>query len=129
MLFSLILSFHFELKLYFVCFFKSSKRKCSPEKQDAEVKRQRKNEGGDPKEEGDEEEERVAEEKLKRLQELADRCTTERKGSGCPSASSSLVQKGCPKSSWQQIGNLLIYTAAAVKGSGKVGPSLLIQHL
>uniref|UniRef100_H3DA19 Polynucleotide kinase 3'-phosphatase n=1 Tax=Tetraodon nigroviridis TaxID=99883 RepID=H3DA19_TETNG len=29
-------------------------------------------------------------------------------------------QKGCPKSSWQQIGNLLLHTAAGVKGSNKI---------
>lgn len=37
---------------------------------------------------------------------------------------------GCLKSSWQQIGNLLLYTAAGVKGSDKVGPlTTAAQHL
>lgn len=105
-------------------FFQSSKRKFTPEKEDAEVKRQRKNEGRDLKEEGDEDES-IAEERLKHLQELADKRTTESKDNTCSSTSSLLVQKGCLKSSWQQIGNLLLYTAAGVKGSDKVGPLLM----
>uniref|UniRef100_H2RV47 Polynucleotide kinase 3'-phosphatase n=1 Tax=Takifugu rubripes TaxID=31033 RepID=H2RV47_TAKRU len=65
---------------------KSSKRKLSPEKEDAEVKHQRKSE--DEEEEEGDEEERRAEEKLKHLQEM--------------------------------IGNLLLYTAAGVKGRDKI---------
>lgn len=67
-------------------------------------------------EEEDEEEERLAEEKLKQLQELAEKSVTERRESSRPSSS-----KACLKSSWEQIGNLMIYTAAGVRGSDKVG--------
>ncbi|KAG7223069.1 hypothetical protein INR49_015828, partial [Caranx melampygus] len=88
---------------------RSSKRRLSPERGHREVKRQRKEE---------EEEERLAEEKLKQLQELAEKSMTERSDSTQPSSSSS--SKPCPMSSWQQIGNLMLYTAAGVRGSDKV---------
>lgn len=67
--------------------------------------------------EEEEDEEKTAEEKLKQLQELADKSMT---NSAQPSSSSS-SSKGCLKSNWQQIGNLMLYTAAGVKGSDKVG--------
>ncbi|TWW54672.1 Aprataxin, partial [Takifugu flavidus] len=51
----------------------SSKRKLSPEKEDAQVKHQRKSE--DEEEEEGDEEERRAEEKLKHLQEMAEKFT------------------------------------------------------
>ncbi|TWW76697.1 bifunctional polynucleotide phosphatase/kinase [Takifugu flavidus] len=93
---------------------KSSKRKLSPEKEDAEVKRQRKSE--DEEEEEGDEEERRAEEKLKHLQEMAEKFTRQSKDG----SSSCSEPTGCLKSSWQQIGNLLLYTAAGVKGSDKI---------
>eukprot|EP00066_Takifugu_rubripes_P005010 XP_003968787.1 PREDICTED: bifunctional polynucleotide phosphatase/kinase-like [Takifugu rubripes] len=93
---------------------KSSKRKLSPEKEDAEVKRQRKSE--DEEEEEGDEEERRAEEKLKHLQEMAEKFTPESKDG----TSSCSEPTGCLKSSWQQIGNLLLYTAAGVKGRDKI---------
>ncbi len=71
-------------------------------------------------EEEEDEEERLAKEKLKQLQELAEKSMTERSNSTQPS-SSSLSSRGCLRSSWQQIGNLLLYTAAGVRGSDKVG--------
>lgn len=70
--------------------------------------------------EAEDEEERLAEEKLKQLQELAEKSTKGRSSSTQPS-SSSLSSKACLKSSWQQIGNLMLYTAAGVRGSDKVG--------
>ncbi len=75
----------------------------------------------------EEDEERLAEEKLRQLQEFAEKSVTERNNSTQPSSSSqsSLSSKGCLKSSWQQIGNLLLYTAAGVKGSDKVGHAFL----
>ncbi|KAM6932659.1 bifunctional polynucleotide phosphatase/kinase [Lycodopsis pacificus] len=100
---------------------KSSKRQLSPERGHPEAKRQRRDEeasGGRMKEE-DEEEERMAEEKLKQLQELAEKSMTERSNSTRPSSSSS-SEKECLKSSWQQIGSLMLYTAAGVTGSEKI---------
>lgn len=78
----------------------------------------------------EQEEERLAEEKLKQLQDLAEKSMTERKNS-TQSSSSPSSSKGCLKSSWQQIGNLMFYTAAGVKGSDKVGPisTALFNHL
>uniref|UniRef100_A0A8C4IH78 PNK FHA domain-containing protein n=1 Tax=Dicentrarchus labrax TaxID=13489 RepID=A0A8C4IH78_DICLA len=73
-------------------------------------------------EEDEEDEERLAEEKLKQLQELAEKSMTESSNTTHPSSSSLSVSssKGCLKSSWQQIGNLLLYTAAGVRGSNKI---------
>ncbi|KAK9520534.1 hypothetical protein VZT92_020414 [Zoarces viviparus] len=100
---------------------KSSKRQRSPERGHPEVKRQRRDEeasGGRMKDE-DEEEERMAEEKLKQLQELAEKSLTERSNSTRPSSSPS-SGKECLKSSWQQIGSLMLYTPAGVRGSDKI---------
>ncbi|KAK5868480.1 hypothetical protein PBY51_009490 [Eleginops maclovinus] len=101
---------------------KSSKRKLSPERGSPEVKRQRRDKEASERqmkehEEDDDEEERMAEEKLKQWQLLAEKSTAEM--STQPSSSSSSV-KGCLKSNWQQIGNLMLYTAAGVKGSDKI---------
>lgn len=71
------------------------------------------------KEEEEDEEEKLAEEKLKQLQELAEKSVTE--GSTNQPSSSSSSSKACLKSTWEQIGNLLVYTAAGVRGSDKVG--------
>lgn len=80
--------------------------------------------GGWVKEEEEDEEERLAEEKLRQLQELAERSNcTQPSSSSSPSSSPS---KACVKSSWQQIGNLLLYTAAGVRGSDKVGKEIFI---
>ncbi|XP_045928729.1 bifunctional polynucleotide phosphatase/kinase isoform X2 [Micropterus dolomieu] len=103
---------------------KSSKRRLSPERGHRDEKRQKRDEEASDRQrkeevekEEEDEEERLAEEKLKQLQELAEKSMAER--STQPS-SSSLSSKGCLKSSWQQIGNLLLYTAAGVKGSNKI---------
>uniref|UniRef100_A0A8C5G2E8 PNK FHA domain-containing protein n=1 Tax=Gouania willdenowi TaxID=441366 RepID=A0A8C5G2E8_GOUWI len=77
--------------------------------------------GREMKEEAEDEEEKLAEEKLKQLQELAEKAaTTERKNVKPSSSSSSSLPGACVRSSWQQIGNLLLYTAAGVKGSDKI---------
>ncbi|KAK2846924.1 hypothetical protein Q5P01_009923 [Channa striata] len=91
---------------------KSSKRRLAPERELSEVKRQRREE--------ENEDERLVEEKLKQLQELAEKSGTQ--GSTHPSSSSSSPSslKACVKSSWQQIGNLMLYTAAGVRGSKKI---------
>nr|XP_019963484.1 PREDICTED: bifunctional polynucleotide phosphatase/kinase [Paralichthys olivaceus] len=104
---------------------KSYKRQLSPEKGQPEVKRQRIDEevtGEWMKEEEEDEEERLAEEKLKQLQELAEKSMTEMSNNPHPSSSSSSSSssKASLKSSWQLIGNLMLYTAAGVKGSDKI---------
>lgn len=87
-------------------------------------KRQKKDEEASKRttEEEEDEEERLAEEKLKQLQELAEKSVTEKPDSSQPSTSS-LSSKACTKSSWQQISTLMIYTAAGVKGGDKVRAS------
>ncbi|XP_034557861.1 bifunctional polynucleotide phosphatase/kinase [Notolabrus celidotus] len=96
---------------------KPPKRRLSPERGTPKGKRRRRNE---EEEEGDEKE-RLAEEKLKQLQEMAEQSAKEESPSMQPSSSSSSSSsKGCLKSNWQQIGNLLLYTAAGVKGSDKI---------
>lgn len=67
--------------------------------------------------EEEDEEERLAGERLKYLQEFAKKSLTEESSSNQPSSSS----KPSLKSSWQQFGSLMVYTAAGVKGSDKVG--------
>ncbi|MEQ2296936.1 hypothetical protein AMECASPLE_029591, partial [Ameca splendens] len=91
---------------------KSSKRQLSPEQHHPEVKRQR-------LDHQDEEEERLAEEKLKHLQEFAKTNMTEEKKDTQSSLSSSPA-KAWVTSSWQQTGNLMFYTAAGVKASDKI---------
>uniref|UniRef100_A0AAX7TG65 PNK FHA domain-containing protein n=1 Tax=Astatotilapia calliptera TaxID=8154 RepID=A0AAX7TG65_ASTCA len=98
--------------------FISSKRQLSPKKEQPEVKRQRIEEEASDwqmKEEEDEEE-RLAGERLKYLQEFAKKSLTEESSSNQPSSSS----KPSLKSSWQQFGSLMVYTAAGVKGSDKI---------
>ncbi|KAM4627980.1 bifunctional polynucleotide phosphatase/kinase isoform 2-T2 [Polymixia lowei] len=107
---------------------KPSKRSLSPEG-GPEVKRQRRDEKGSDgvrkeEEEEQEDEERVAEEKLRQLQEMATKATVGSSGRALQSSSSAALSSSsssaCPKSHWQQIGNLLLYTAAGVKGSEKI---------
>uniref|UniRef100_A0A3Q0S3S0 Polynucleotide kinase 3'-phosphatase n=1 Tax=Amphilophus citrinellus TaxID=61819 RepID=A0A3Q0S3S0_AMPCI len=69
-----------------------------------------------PMKDDEDEEERLAEEKLKHLQEFAEKSLTEESSS----IQSSSPSKPCLKSSWQQFGNLMVYTAAGVKGSDKI---------
>ncbi|KAK0155022.1 Bifunctional polynucleotide phosphatase/kinase [Merluccius polli] len=98
---------------------KSSKRSLSPDGGHSDTKRQRRNE----EEEDEEEEESVVEEKLRQLQKMAERAIVGSSATGTPAASaspSSLSSSACPKSHWQQIGNLLLYTAAGVRGSEKI---------
>uniref|UniRef100_A0A8C5DMQ6 PNK FHA domain-containing protein n=1 Tax=Gouania willdenowi TaxID=441366 RepID=A0A8C5DMQ6_GOUWI len=103
---------------------KASKRPLCLEGEQTESKRKRRGEassGREMKEEAEDEEEKLAEEKLKQLQELAEKAaTTERKNVKPSSSSSSSLPGACVRSSWQQIGNLLLYTAAGVKGSDKI---------
>uniref|UniRef100_A0A669CNY3 Polynucleotide kinase 3'-phosphatase n=1 Tax=Oreochromis niloticus TaxID=8128 RepID=A0A669CNY3_ORENI len=99
----------------------SSKRQLSPKKEQPEVKRQRQEEEASDrqmKEEEQDEEERLAEERLKHLQEFAKKSLTEESSSSSIQPSSS--SKPSLKSSWQQFGSLMVYTAAGVKGSDKI---------
>uniref|UniRef100_A0A3Q3BGY2 Polynucleotide kinase 3'-phosphatase n=1 Tax=Kryptolebias marmoratus TaxID=37003 RepID=A0A3Q3BGY2_KRYMA len=73
-------------------------------------------EEGDMKED---DEERLIEEKLKHLQELAEKSMTD-ESKDIQSSPSSSSAKECEKSSWQQTGNLMVYTAVGVKASGKI---------
>ncbi|XP_047449392.1 bifunctional polynucleotide phosphatase/kinase [Mugil cephalus] len=102
---------------------KSSKRRLSPERGHSEVKCQKRDEKSSniqrKEEEDEDEEERLAEEKLRHLQDLAEK-TVAAKSDGVQSSSSSFSSAACLRSSWQQIGNLMLYTAAGVKGSDKV---------
>lgn len=106
---------------------KSSKRQLSPERGHPEVKRQRLDDGATggrmkQEEEEEEEEERMAEEKLKQLQKLAEESLTERSNGPRPSSfSSSSSSNACLRGSWQQVGGLMLYTAAGVRASEKVG--------
>ena len=78
-------------------------------------------------EEEEEEEETVAEEKLRQLQKMAEKATVGSSTNGSLAASAStpsLSSSVCPKSHWQQVGNLLLYTAAGVRGSDKVRRNL-----
>ncbi|XP_069551502.1 bifunctional polynucleotide phosphatase/kinase [Brachyistius frenatus] len=104
---------------------KSSKRQLSPKRANPGGKRQRRDEDAsdrqmkEEEEEDEDEEERLAEKKLKHLQELAGKSML-KKSNSIQSSSSSSTSKACLKSSWQQIGNLMLYTAAGVRGSEKV---------
>ncbi|XP_038129323.1 bifunctional polynucleotide phosphatase/kinase [Cyprinodon tularosa] len=95
---------------------KSSKRQLSSERENPEVKRQKLDE---QQEEEEEEEERLAEEKLKQLQEFAKKSMKDDQ-KDTQSSHSSSPAKACVKSSWQQTGNLMFYTAAGVKASEKI---------
>ncbi|XP_029026257.1 bifunctional polynucleotide phosphatase/kinase [Betta splendens] len=96
---------------------KSSKRQLSPETVHTDTKRQRRQEEAfDGLKEEEDEEERMAEEKLKQLQELAEKAERESDNTQ-PSSSAS---KACLKSSWEQVGSLMVYTAAGVRGSDKI---------
>ncbi|XP_056139072.1 bifunctional polynucleotide phosphatase/kinase isoform X1 [Lampris incognitus] len=95
------------------------KRSLSPNGGHPEGKRQRKDEKESDEEE--DEEERTAEEKLRQLQEMAEKATAGSRSSQLSSSSASLSSLSpCSKSRWQQIGNLLLYTAAGVMGSEKI---------
>ncbi|XP_061574971.1 bifunctional polynucleotide phosphatase/kinase [Cololabis saira] len=97
---------------------KPSKRQLSPDKGHPDLKRQKRDEDRTMEDE-DEEEARLAEEKLKHLQEFAEKSMAgESKGIQSSPSSSSI--KACTKSSWQQTGNMMFYTAAGVKASDKI---------
>uniref|UniRef100_A0AAR2JR87 PNK FHA domain-containing protein n=1 Tax=Pygocentrus nattereri TaxID=42514 RepID=A0AAR2JR87_PYGNA len=66
-------------------------------------------------EKSDEEEvDDLVEEKLRQLQELADKAATQ------PSKPTTAASSACSHSHWQQVGNLMLYNAAGVTGSSKI---------
>lgn len=68
--------------------------------------------------EEDEDEETSAEEKLQQLQAFAQRESDD--GLKSPSVKSSAPSSTCSQSHWQQIGSLLLFTAAGVTASSKI---------
>uniref|UniRef100_A0A6Q2Z516 PNK FHA domain-containing protein n=1 Tax=Esox lucius TaxID=8010 RepID=A0A6Q2Z516_ESOLU len=100
----------FHLTIFaFLIFIQASKRPQS-DQEDPQEKRRRTDE---------DEAERLAEEKLRQLQAMAE------EASGAGTGSDRHPQRhtsstACPQSHWQQIGNMMIYTAAGVTGSSKV---------
>uniref|UniRef100_A0AAR2LUE8 PNK FHA domain-containing protein n=1 Tax=Pygocentrus nattereri TaxID=42514 RepID=A0AAR2LUE8_PYGNA len=56
----------------------------------------------------------LVEEKLRQLQELADKAATQ------PSKPTTAASSACSHSHWQQVGNLMLYNAAGVTGSSKI---------
>ncbi|XP_031428942.1 bifunctional polynucleotide phosphatase/kinase isoform X2 [Clupea harengus] len=90
---------------------KSVKRPHSSEEDESEKKR------GRTEALSDDDSERLAEENLRKLQNLAERAGSSQQ------ASEKMAQTGssaCSKSHWQKIGHLLLYTAAGVRGSSKI---------
>ncbi|XP_049322871.1 bifunctional polynucleotide phosphatase/kinase [Astyanax mexicanus] len=92
---------------------KSTKRPISTEENVSSSKRGR-TENSD-----EEEDEGLAEEKLRQLQEMAQKVTP---GSSPlkPATAPTTASSACPQSHWQQIGNLMLYTAAGVTASSKI---------
>ncbi|XP_077396868.1 bifunctional polynucleotide phosphatase/kinase [Festucalex cinctus] len=106
---------------------KSSKRSLSPERRHPDAKRHRADEEASPEgnreETSEDENEKLAEEKLRQLQELAESAMNEsykRSPAATGSQPASSSPSPCAKSTWQQIGNLMLYTAAGVRGSDKI---------
>ncbi|XP_077466907.1 bifunctional polynucleotide phosphatase/kinase [Stigmatopora argus] len=97
---------------------KSLKRPLSPEEERHDAKRHRDDEVRNKAEASEDEEEKRAEEKLKQLQELAE--TTLNESSKKSSQPAFTASSACVKSVWEQIGNLMLYTAAGVRGSDKI---------
>ncbi|CAL1571153.1 unnamed protein product [Knipowitschia caucasica] len=91
---------------------KSTKRSLSPEKEQPEVKRLKRERA-----EEDDEDEKMAEEKLMELQALAARSASHTENS---TRAVTVSSDACTKSSWQQISNLMVYTAAGVRASDKI---------
>ncbi|XP_061636944.1 bifunctional polynucleotide phosphatase/kinase isoform X1 [Phyllopteryx taeniolatus] len=106
---------------------KSSKRPLSPERGRPDAKRQRGDEeassGWNKEEASENEDEKRVEEKLKQLQDLAEMAMSQKYNKSAQpasSSSSSSTSPACVNSVWQQIGNLMLYTAGGVRGSDKI---------
>ncbi|XP_060799222.1 bifunctional polynucleotide phosphatase/kinase [Neoarius graeffei] len=90
---------------------KSTKRALDSRDDACEAKR-----GRTEKPDEDEDEEKLMEEKLRQLQQFAEGTSTQHS----PSEPSTTVPTACCRSHWEQIGSLLLYTAAGVTGSAKI---------
>ncbi|XP_061682454.1 bifunctional polynucleotide phosphatase/kinase [Syngnathoides biaculeatus] len=103
---------------------KSSKRLLSSESGHPDPKRQRGDEdassGWNKEEASENEDEKRIEEKLKQLQELAETAMSQKYNKRTKPPSSSSTSSPCIKSIWEQIGNLMLYTAVGVRGSDKI---------
>ncbi|XP_027011334.2 bifunctional polynucleotide phosphatase/kinase isoform X1 [Tachysurus fulvidraco] len=88
---------------------KSTKRALDAEDDASDAKRGR-------TEKSDEDEEKLLEEKLRQLQEIAQSTSSQQ----TPSQPCGTAPSACLKSHWQQIGSLLLYTAAGVTASSKI---------
>uniref|UniRef100_A0A674CGU9 Polynucleotide kinase 3'-phosphatase n=1 Tax=Salmo trutta TaxID=8032 RepID=A0A674CGU9_SALTR len=91
---------------------KASKRPHSSE-EDPQEKRRRTT-GSDSG--GEDEAEKLAEEKLRQLQEMSERAS----GASRDGVQQQASVSACSRSHWQQIGNLMLYTAVGVTGSTKI---------
>ncbi|XP_055752299.1 bifunctional polynucleotide phosphatase/kinase isoform X5 [Salvelinus fontinalis] len=91
---------------------KASKRSHSSE-EDPQEKRRRTT-GSDSG--GEDEAEKLAEEKLRHLQEMSERAS----GASRDCVQQQASVSACSRSHWQQIGNLMLYTAVGVTGSTKI---------
>uniref|UniRef100_A0A673IMI7 Bifunctional polynucleotide phosphatase/kinase-like n=1 Tax=Sinocyclocheilus rhinocerous TaxID=307959 RepID=A0A673IMI7_9TELE len=95
---------------------KATKRPHSPEDDAPRTKQGRG--GDDDDEDEDEDEETSGEEKLKQLQELAQKKSDNKLDS--PSVKATAPSSTCSQSHWQQIGSLLLFTAAGLPDSSKI---------
>ncbi|CAB1348714.1 unnamed protein product [Coregonus sp. 'balchen'] len=96
-------------------FFASSPKKASKRPHSSEEDLQekcRRTAGSDSG--GEDEDEKLAEEKLRQLQEMSERA------SGASRDSVQQQVSACSQSHWQEIGNLMLFTAAGVTGSTKI---------
>ncbi|KAM9452126.1 bifunctional polynucleotide phosphatase/kinase-like isoform 1-T1 [Salvelinus alpinus] len=91
---------------------KASKRSHSSE-EDPQEKRRRTT-GSDSG--GEDEAEKLAEEKLRHLQEMSESAS----GTSRDCVQQQASVSACSRSQWQQIGNLMLYTAVGVTGSTKI---------
>ncbi|XP_061774917.1 bifunctional polynucleotide phosphatase/kinase isoform X2 [Nerophis ophidion] len=100
---------------------KLSKRPLSSERESPDAKRSRGDEASSDSwnKEAEEEDEKLVEEKLRQLKKLAEKSKS-CDNSTQPASSWSSSSSACVKSVWQQIGNLMLYTAAGVRASDKI---------
>uniref|UniRef100_A0A8C7HSZ3 Polynucleotide kinase 3'-phosphatase n=1 Tax=Oncorhynchus kisutch TaxID=8019 RepID=A0A8C7HSZ3_ONCKI len=96
----------------FLFFTQASKRPHSSEEPPQE--KRRRTTGSDSG--GEDEAEKVAEEKLRQLQEMSESAL----GASRDCVQQQASVSACSRSHWQQIGNLMLYTAVGVTGSTKV---------
>ncbi|XP_038830057.1 bifunctional polynucleotide phosphatase/kinase isoform X3 [Salvelinus namaycush] len=96
-------------------FFASSPKKASKRSHSSEEDPQEKRRRTTGSDSGDEAE-KLAEEKLRHLQEMSERAS----GASRDCVQQQASVSACSRSHWQQIGNLMLYTAVGVTGSTKI---------